>query len=157
MLHWILFGIVAIAGIFLVMRIDLSSQLGVRGAWQVSFLQAVQESEKDLLFIDQTARSIAESSSQEIYVDAFKDEFGCGMYQEVSLWNNKNGFCPLKLDERLAEKIKETVFERTSVHYEQIVIKGGELVGKAKQKKSQKVFGQRNLKKLNLCQNGDRK
>lgn len=135
-IHWILFGIVAIAGIYLVMRIDLSSQLGVKGAWQVSFVHATQESEKDLLLLDQTAREVVEQSLQEFSGEVFQNDLGCGVYQEAVLWNNKSGFCSLKLDEKVAEKIKKLMFEKTNVNYTKIIITEGDVVGVPEMKKS---------------------
>ena len=133
--HWVFFGILFALGIFFMMTVDLDVGKA-KGMWHLSFSHAFLESEKNMLFIDNQAQLIANDVLDNVGVNQFAADLGCGMYRGLAVWNNKDGFCEISLDEGLVRSFKEKLKVETGAEYEEFKIDGEQILAKTNEKKS---------------------
>ncbi|MBI4983560.1 hypothetical protein HZC32_02850 [Candidatus Woesearchaeota archaeon] len=129
-LHWIVFGVLAAFGIFFVASYDIQT-IEPRGIWHLSYVNAFQEAEKNLLIIDQKVKSALESTELNLQKSVFSQDLGCGMYQNAALLNKNGHFCPLKLEEKLTEGLTKKLAEEKIWGYDSFFIDGEYVVGKS--------------------------
>jgi len=134
--HWIVFGVVAAIGFFLLLNADLEAGIQTKGAWQISYLRAFQDAEKDLLLIDQTTREAVKLTAESLTTESLAGDLGCGKDNGYTLWNNKEGFCNLKIEDKFKEKFNSLVEEKTKIKYDEFIISQDEIVGKSNQQKA---------------------
>ncbi len=131
--HWVMFGLVAAIGLFYILTFDLSVATQTRGGWQLTTIRAFQEAEADLLAIDQTVK---DAVNEIVTGFDITGDLGCGQYNGVALWNNKESFCQLKVDQKLKSKFNNLVKDKTKIPYQEIIISGNEISGKAEKMKT---------------------
>lgn len=134
--HWILFGVIASIGLYFLLVVNLDLGTETKGVWQLSFVRATLDAEKDLLFIDQNARSAVGLAVQGLSKEELANDFGCGIYKKnYPFWNKENGFCELQADESIKNKINDYVISETGITYDQVFFSEGYLIGKSSKKK----------------------
>jgi len=125
---WIL--LVILLGVGISLMVNYTFQAGeTKGVWALSFIRATQEAEKDLLVIDSKAQKVAENVSKEVSSQVFKEDLGCGKAQEVPLWNKKERFCSLQIEEKFAQKFNSLLDPQDIFNYT-LFFQGQELIGK---------------------------
>ncbi|MFH0701877.1 MAG: hypothetical protein V2A62_05590 [Candidatus Woesearchaeota archaeon] len=131
---WIL--LIIMLGVGISFMVNYNIQTGeVKGVWSLSYVRAFQESEKDLLFIDNQAILAAKQTDKDVSSLVFSGDLGCGIIQEVPLWNQKDHFCPLKMEEKFSTKFNSLMEEKGFLRYN-LSFKEGELIGKINQVKT---------------------
>ncbi|PIZ51471.1 hypothetical protein COY27_03710 [Candidatus Woesearchaeota archaeon CG_4_10_14_0_2_um_filter_33_13] len=134
--HWIIFGVVAAIGLYFVLSIDVNvTGQNTKGVWQLSYVRATQDAQKDLLEIDQTARNAIALAVNNIGKEQLAKDLGCGVVKGYPVWNNKKGFCELKLDETIKADINKLIINKTNVPYEEIIYSEGAIIGKTNERK----------------------
>jgi len=91
--HWVLLVIIGALALF-VFLIQGQIFTEERGEWQLDFVQLSQQSEMDLLYLD----NLANAAGSKLIVDyaltagQFNDTL-CGKFQDYNLWNLKEEYC----------------------------------------------------------------
>jgi hypothetical protein len=130
---WVL--LVILLGVGISLMVNYTFQAGeTKGVWALSFMRATQEAEKDLLVIDSRAQKVADNVSQEISSQIFKEDLGCGKVQGVTLWNKKEMFCPLKIQEEFSHRFNSIFDEQHFFNYT-LIFQEQQLIGKTSQSK----------------------
>jgi len=131
-IHWIVFGVVAAIGLYFAMTINLDVvEQNTKGVWQLSFVRAVQDAEKDMLDIDQAAKNAIALAIGELAKDELSEDLGCGKVKGYPLWNNPSGFFELKVSDKVKEKINKLITNKTGIVYDEIIYSDGSIVGKS--------------------------
>jgi len=129
--HWIIFGIIASIGLYFLLVVNLDLGTETKGVWQLSFVRATLDAEKDLLVIDQSARGAVGLAVQGLSKEELSADFGCGIYKKnYPFWNKEGKFCELQADEKIKDKINEYVISQTGITYDKIFFSEGYLIGK---------------------------
>lgn len=135
-LHWIAFGILAAIGLFFLLTVDVTENVKTKGLWQVSYLRAFQEAELDLLSVDISAKISAKEAADLALDELVSKDLGCGMLDGVSLWNNQDGFCGLRMNDLFLEKFNEMMKNRTGISYHGVYLSDGRIIGIADSEKA---------------------
>ncbi len=130
--HWIVFIVLAAMAIIYIFSSDLEVA-EYKGAWQLSYLRAFQASEKNLLLLDQEMTQNAEKAVEELPQALFSSDLGCGMYENVAVWNKKSNFCLLEPEKKFVAAFKVLLGEK-EVMYSEIKVGINEVIGISKEK-----------------------
>ncbi|MBU0457716.1 MAG: hypothetical protein KKD75_06245 [Nanoarchaeota archaeon] len=135
--HWIIFGVLAALGIFLVTISDIDTGSRIKGEWQLNFLDNYYlEAEKDLLYIDQAAKIVVWQTVLESAGNGgFITEGSCGNISSYNLWNELNRWneCLPDINKTISLKVKEGLAESLpNREYDDIKIDGNGIIGKGK-------------------------
>jgi hypothetical protein len=132
--YWLLLAILLGVGISFMVNYDL--EVGeLKGVWQLSFIRATQEAEKDLLLIDNQALIVAKETNIQVSSNPFSEDLGCGTLGTLPLWNKKEQFCSLKLEEKFTQMFNQKMIEAGFLSYN-LSIQDGQLIGKSEEKKT---------------------
>lgn len=130
--HWIVFIVLAAMAVIYIFSYDLEVA-EYKGAWQLSYLRAFQASEKNLLFLDQEMKQNAEKVVQNLPETLFSSDLGCGVYENVAVWNKKNDFCLLEPEKKFVVAFKALLGEKEAM-YPEIKVGVNEVLGISKEK-----------------------
>ncbi len=130
---WIL--LVILLGVGISVMINFSFEAGeTKGVWALSFIRATQEAEKDLLIRDSKATEIAKQVGLELSSSLFKEDLGCGIINDVPIWNRKERFCPLNLEEQFTRKFN-SLYDAEELFNYAFSFSEEELIGKTEERK----------------------
>ncbi|MFH1682951.1 MAG: hypothetical protein ABIA37_04090, partial [Candidatus Woesearchaeota archaeon] len=126
--HWLLFGVLAALGLFLILSAQVETGVKIKGEWQLNFLQGgFLAAEKELVSIDQQAKNAGWEAILEL---DWKGK--CGEVQKYSFWNKEDNWgCVPDLETQIAALVKE----KMSNHSE-IKLEGKELIGKGETRRT---------------------
>lgn len=131
--YWILLAI--LVGVGIAFMVNSNLEVGeIKGVWALSYVRAAQEAETDLLFIDSQAIKTAQEVDTELIAKMFSEDLGCGQLGLVSLWNKKDQFCSLKVEEKFAREFNSKMSQAGFLTYD-LSVKEGELRGKSNEVK----------------------
>jgi hypothetical protein len=130
--HWIVFIVLAAMAVIYIFSSDLEVA-EYKGAWQLSYLRAFQASEKNLLFLDQEMKQNVDKAAQNLPITLFSSDLGCGMYENVAVWNKKSSFCQLDAEKKFVKAFKALLGEK-EVMYSEIKVGINEVIGISKEK-----------------------
>ncbi len=108
LMHWIIFGVLAALGLFFVLTMNVDSGTEQKGLWQVSFIRAFQDAEKDILSSQQTTQDLIGIEAKKIIENSLKGDLGCGTWFQVSVLNNRDDFCEFKAVKELEQKLNSS-------------------------------------------------
>jgi len=124
--HWIIFGIMAAVGIFLMVGMKDNLSGGVKGDWQLQFLEENYfVAESQLLRLDGEAQVLGNNILTEMAgLGGFKEKSECGQMKEVNLWNNGAKWCLPEVETIAAEKAQEKLTDYTQLVFKENIFYG---------------------------------
>lgn len=134
-LHWIILVVVAAIGMFFLVMFDIDTGTNIKGVWQLSFVRATLDAEKDLLMIDAVARESVAQAVKELPQQELAQDFGCGIYEGYALWNKREKFCELIIGDAIKNNINTKIKDKTKITYDEIIYSETGIVGKTGQTK----------------------
>ncbi len=130
--HWIVFIVLAAMALIYIFSSDLEVA-EYKGAWQLSYLRAFQASEKNLLLLDQEMTQNAKKAVEELPQALFSSDLGCGMYENVAVWNKQSNFCLLEPEKKFVAAFKVLLGEKEPM-YSELKVGVNEVIGISKEK-----------------------
>ncbi len=128
--HWIVFGVLAALGLFFILSSNFDSGIQLQGMWQLTFVRAAQESDRNLLVVDNAATQSLNKIVKNVALDVSSQDLGCGKLDTVSLWNDKDRFCELKVSDTLLNQFNGVMQKEVGLTYEGVFLSEGFLRGK---------------------------
>jgi len=128
--HWIAFGVLAALGLFFILSSNFDLGIQAQGMWQLTFVRAAQESDRNLLAVDNAATQSLNKIAKNVAVDASTQDLGCGKHDSVPLWNLKDKLCQLKVDDALLHQFNDVMHKEVGLTYESVLLSEGYLKGK---------------------------
>jgi len=137
--HWVIFGILAALGLFLILTVKVDTIGKYKGEWQLNFLNDYYlEAEEDILSIELLAKHAAWKTVLELgEKGGFLEEGTCGITAGYNLWNNQLEWnqCLPDINENFVLSAEENVKGLLpNLKYSKMKVEGNELSAKGPQK-----------------------
>ncbi|MBR9683403.1 hypothetical protein GOV03_02585 [Candidatus Woesearchaeota archaeon] len=129
--HWIIFGIVAALGLFVLLTTDIKVK-SLEGEWQFNFLETYYlNAEADLLKTDQEIKSLGWEAMLELgETGGSISEGKCGKVEGYNLWSTADDWCWPDMENNFLAKVKSKLKQKLPGRsYSGIQIDGEDLVG----------------------------
>ncbi|MEK6937560.1 MAG: hypothetical protein AABX04_00805 [Nanoarchaeota archaeon] len=127
--YWILIVVIfAIAFIYLGVE-DLKLNQ-TKGFWSASYIRAFQQSETNLLVLDDAVLSLVKETKQELLPLLITKDWGCGKVSEHVLLNSPAKFCSPPLKETFLSLVQEKLTKKNLTGYNLSYVEGS-LYGKS--------------------------